>query len=255
MGVMRNKRIRIKSPDDIKRIRDAGIIIADIFKKLSRISLTGLSTWEVDMMIDSMIIKQKGRAAFKTVPGYSAASCISINDEVVHGIPSKKRKIRNGDLVKIDVGVVLHGYFGDACQTFSAGRIPESARRLAETTSRSLEKAIDVMRPGNRIGDIGHAIQEYAEANGYSVVRNYTGHGVGFALHEPPVVPHYGKKKTGILLEPGMVLAVEPMINEGGHSVRLLDDGWTAVTADGSLSAHFEHTIAISEAGPVILTE
>ncbi len=251
---MRNKRIRIKSPDDINRIRAAGIIIADIFKKLSRISLAGLSTWEVDMMIDSMIIKQKGRAAFKTVPGYSAASCISINDEVVHGIPSKKRKIKNGDLVKIDIGVVLNGYFGDACQTFFAGKAAESAKRLADTTRQSLGKAIEVMMPGNRIGDIGHAIQEYAEASGYSVVRNYTGHGVGFALHEPPVVPHYGKKKTGTLLESGMVLAVEPMINEGGYAVRLLDDGWTAVTADGSLSAHFEHTIAITETGPVILT-
>lgn len=251
---MRNNRIRIKSPDDIKRIRDAGIIIADIFKKLSRISLAGLSTWEIDMMIDSMIIKKKGRAAFKTVPGYSAASCISVNDEVVHGIPSKKRKIRTGDLVKIDIGVVLNGYFGDACRTFSAGKVSDNARRLAEATRRSLEKAIEVMTPGNRIGDIGHAIQEYAESCGYSVVRNYTGHGVGFALHEPPVVPHYGKKKTGIILEPGMVLAVEPMINEGGYAVRLLDDGWTAVTADGSLSAHFEHTIAVTDSGPVILT-
>ncbi|HOT45240.1 MAG TPA: type I methionyl aminopeptidase [Spirochaetota bacterium] len=251
---MRNNRVRIKSPDDIKRIRDAGIIIADIFKKISRISLAGLSTWEIDTMIDSMIIKKKGRAAFKTVPGYSAASCISINDEVVHGIPSKKRKIRTGDLVKIDIGVVLNGYFGDACKTFSAGRITDNARRLSETTSRSLEKAIEVMMPGNRIGDIGNAIQEYAESCGFSVVRNYTGHGVGFALHEPPVVPHYGKKKTGIVLEPGMVLAVEPMINEGGYGVRLLDDGWTAVTADGSLSAHFEHTIAVTGSGPVILT-
>ena len=206
------------------------------------------------MMIDSMIIKKKGRAAFKTVPGYSAASCISVNDEVVHGIPSKKRKIRTGDLVKIDIGVVLNGYFGDACRTFSAGKVSDNARRLAEATRRSLEKAIEVMTPGNRIGDIGHAIQEYAESCGYTVVRNYTGHGVGFALHEPPVVPHYGKKKTGIILEPGMVLAVEPMINEGGYAVRLLDDGWTAVTADGSLSAHFEHTIAVTDSGPVILT-
>ena len=198
--VMRSKRILIKSPDDIKRIRDSGVIIADIFKKLSNMSLAGLSTWDVDMMIDSMIIKQKGRAAFKTVPGYSAASCISINDEVVHGIPSKKRKIRTGDLVKIDIGVVLNGYFSDACRTFSVGKTSQSARLLSETTRESLALAIEVMTPGNRIGDIGHAIQEYAEARGYSVVRNYTGHGVGYALHEPPVVPHYGKKKSGLIL-------------------------------------------------------
>jgi methionyl aminopeptidase len=251
---MRNKSIRIKSPDDIKRIRDAGIIIAEIFTKLPNISLTGLSTWEIDLMIDSMIVKRKGRAAFKTVPGYSAASCISINDEVVHGIPSKKRKIRNGDLVKIDIGVVLNGYFGDACRTFAVGHVPDSAKTLAETTRQALEKAIAVMVPGGRLGDIGHAIQVHAEARGYSVVRNYTGHGVGFALHEAPVVPHYGKKGTGMALEPGMVLAVEPMINEGGHGVRLLDDGWTAVTADGGLSAHWEHTIAVTESGPEILT-
>jgi len=251
---MRNKRIRIKSPDDIKRIRDAGVIIAEIFTKLSSASLAGLSTWEVDLMIDSMIVKRKGRAAFKTVPGYSAASCISINDEVVHGIPSKKKKIRSGDLVKIDIGVVLNGYFGDACRTFTVGRVTDGAKNLAEATRQALDKAVTVMVPGGRIGDIGHAIQVHTETRGYSVVRNYTGHGVGFALHEAPVVPHYGKKGTGMVLEPGMVLAVEPMINEGGHGVRLLDDGWTAVTADGSLSAHWEHTIAVTETGPQILT-
>ena len=252
---MRNKRIRLKSPDDIQRIRDAGSIIAEIFRKLIRISLAGLSTWEVDAMIESMIMKQKGRPAFKTVPRYGAASCISINNEVVHGVPSKKRKIKSGDLVKIDTGVVLNGYFSDACRTFTVGKTAETAMRLAATTKQALDRAITVMRPGNRIGDIGHAIQEYAETHGYSVVRNYTGHGVGFALHEPPIVPHYGRKGTGNVLEPGMVLAIEPMINEGGNAVRLLDDGWTAVTADGSLSAHFEHTIAITESGPVILTE
>jgi methionyl aminopeptidase len=252
---MRNKRIRLKSPDDIQRIRDAGIIIADIFRKLSRLSLAGISTWEVDAMIESMIMRRKGRPAFKTVPRYSAASCISINNEVVHGVPSKKRKIKSGDLVKIDTGVVLNGYFSDACRTFTVGKTADNAMLLAATTLESLGCAIAVMRPGNRIGDIGHAIQEHAEARGYSVVRNYTGHGVGFALHEPPIVPHYGRKGAGNFLEPGMVLAVEPMINEGGYAVRLLNDGWTAVTADGSLSAHFEHTIAITESGPLILTE
>lgn len=252
---MRNKRIRTKTSDDIQRIRDAGLIIADIFKKLNRLSLAGHSTWDIDLMIDSMIIKQKGRAAFKTVPDYNAASCISINNEVVHGIPSKKRKIRNGDLVKIDIGVVLNGYFSDACRTFSVGTITDNAHRLSDATQRSLELAIDVMQPGKRLGDIGHAIQRHAEGLGYSVVRNYTGHGVGFALHEPPVVPHYGRKGSGVILEEGMVLAVEPMINEGGPAVRLLDDGWTAVTADGSLSAHFEDTIAITGDGPIILTK
>jgi methionyl aminopeptidase len=252
---MRSNSVCIKSPDDIQRIRDAGSIIAEIFSKISGIFLVGISTWELDSMIESMIIRQKGRPAFKTVPRYSAASCISINDEVVHGIPSKKRKIKSGDLVKVDIGVVLNGYFGDACRTIGAGAVAENAMRLSETARRSLACAIDVMRPGNRLGDIGHAIQSHAEGNGYSVVRNYTGHGVGFALHEPPVVPHYGKKGSGSILEKGMVLAVEPMINEGSHEVRLLDDGWTAVTVDGSLSAQFEHTIAITGEGPLVLTE
>ncbi|OHD64400.1 MAG: type I methionyl aminopeptidase [Spirochaetes bacterium RBG_13_51_14] len=252
---MRSTRIQLKSPDEILRIQDAGIIIAGIFRKLSRMSLDGLSTWELDSMIESMIVKQKGRSAFKTVPRYNASSCISINNEVVHGVPSKKRKIKNGDLVKIDTGVVLNGYFSDACYTFMVGKVTDNAKRLTVAARESLQRAIEVMKPGNRLGDIGHAIQAHVESRKYSVVRNYTGHGVGYALHEPPIVPHYGKKGTGILLEPGMVLAVEPMVNEGGHAVCLLEDKWTAVTADGSLSAHFEHTIAVTKQGPIILTE
>jgi methionyl aminopeptidase len=251
---MRRGTVRLKSPEDIRRIRESGVIIAGIFRKLSRLSLAGMSTWDIDRLIESMIVRQKARPAFKTVPGYGAASCISINNEVVHGIPSKKRKVAAGDLVKIDTGAVLNGYFSDACRTFTAGRVSGTARDLIDTTADCLKKAIQVMLPGNRIGDIGHAIQEHAESRGFSVVRNYTGHGVGFALHEMPIVPHYGKKGTGIFLEPGMVLAVEPMINEGGHAVRLLDDGWTAVTADGGLSAHYEHTIAVTEEGPLVLT-
>ncbi len=251
---MRNKSVRLKSPDDIKRISDSGAIIAGIFTSLSGAPLEGMSTWELDSLIESMILKQKGRPAFKTVPRYSAASCISINEEVVHGVPTKKRKIRDGDLVKVDIGVVLNGYFSDACRTFAVGAVPDNALRLADAARQALERAIGVMRPGGRIGDIGHAIQSFAEDRGYSVVRNYTGHGVGFALHEPPVVPHFGKRGTGILLESGMVLAVEPMINEGGSEVRLLKDGWTAVTADGRLSAQFEHTVAITGDRPLVLT-
>lgn len=253
--VLKNPRIALKSADDIRRIRDSGSITADVFRRLSEIPLAGLSTWDVDSIIESSILKQKGRPAFKTVAGYSASSCISINDEVVHGLPSKKRKIKSGDLVKIDTGVVLNGFFSDACRTFTVGEVTPSAQKLADAARISLEQAIGAIRPGGRVGDIGAAIQEYAESQGYSVVRNYTGHGVGFALHEPPVVPHYGKKGTGFFLEPGLVIAIEPMINDGGYSIRLLDDGWTAVTADGSLSAHFEQTIAITADGPLILTD
>jgi methionyl aminopeptidase len=252
--MLRSGKIRLKSPDDIKRIRDAGDIIAEVFRELSKRSFAGMSTWEVDSIVESIILTRKARPAFKTVAGYNSASCISINDEVVHGIPSKKRKIKNGDLVKVDTGAVLKGYFSDACYTFAAGTVSDVAAALSGASRQALKNAIAVMRPGNRIGDIGYAIQEYIEARGYSVVRTYTGHGVGFSLHEPPIVPHYGKKSTGIVLESGMVLAVEPMINEGGHAVRLLGDGWTAVTADGKLSAHFEHTIAITDDGPLVLT-
>ncbi|TFH43587.1 MAG: type I methionyl aminopeptidase [Chrysiogenales bacterium] len=246
--------VRLKTSDDIKRIRDAGAIASEIFRGLTRMSLAGLSTWELDSMIELMILRLKGRPAFKTVLRYSSSSCISLNDEVVHGVPSKKRKIHSGDLVKIDIGVVFNGYFCDACHTFGIGKVPENARLLADTAMRCLQLAVEVMTPGNRIGDIGHTIQTHAETHGYSVVHDFTGHGVGFALHEPPKVPHYGRKGTGPVLEPGMVLAVEPMINEGGHAVRILDDGWTAVTADGSLSAHYEHTIAITGEGPLVLT-
>ena len=218
-------------------------------------SLEGMATWDLDSMIEAVILRLKGRPAFKTVMRYGASSCISLNDEVVHGIPSKKRVIRSGDLVKIDIGIVHNGFFCDACHTFPVGTVSEKAAFLALTTRECLDRAIEAMTPGNRIGDIGCAIQGHAESRGFSVVRSYSGHGVGFALHEPPKVPHYGREGTMAVLRPGMVLAVEPMLNAGGHAVRLLDDGWTAVTADGSLSAHVEHTIAITEGGPVVLTE
>lgn len=246
--------VRLKTPEDIKRIGDAGAIASEIFRGLARMSLAGLSTWDLDSMIESMILRLKGRPAFKTVMRYGASSCISLNDEVVHGVPSRKRLIRDGDLVKIDIGVVYNGYFCDVCHTFPVGTISENARLLALTARECLDVAIEVMAPGHRIGDIGFAIEDHATARGYSVVRDYSGHGVGFALHEPPKIPHYGRRGTLEVLKPGMVLAVEPMLNEGGHAVRLLDDGWTAVTADGSLSAHVEHTIAITGEGPLVLT-
>ncbi len=254
-GKAGEEKIRLKTPDDIRRIGDAGAIASEIFRGLGRMSLEGLSTWDLDSMIESMILRLKGRPAFKTVMRYGASSCISLNNEVVHGVPSRKRMIRDGDLVKIDIGVVLNGYFCDACRTFTVGSVPDNARLLALAAGRCLELAVEVMVPGHRIGDIGFAIEEHAAAAGYSVVRDYSGHGVGFALHEPPKIPHYGRKGTMGVLKPGMVLAVEPMLNEGGHAVRLLDDGWTVVTADGSLSAHVEHTIAVTGEGPLVLTE
>lgn len=248
-------KVRLKTPDDIQRIREAGSVIADLFRRIERLSLVGLTTWDIDSLIETVIVRKKGRPAFKTVPGYRFASCIACNHEVVHGIPSRKKKIARGDLVKIDVGVALNGFFADACRTFIAGSGSPEAQRLVEAARAALSRGIESARPGGRIGDIGHSIQTYVEGMGYSVVRSFTGHGVGFSLHEPPVVPHYGRKGTGMVLREGMVLAIEPMINAGRHDVRILEDGWTAVTVDGSLSAHFEHTVAVTREGPLILTE
>jgi methionyl aminopeptidase len=244
----------LKSADDITRIKEAGVIIAEIFALIRGMNLEGLTTLEIDEFVDREIRTRKARASFATVPGYSHATCISVNDGVVHGIPSKKIVIKKGDIVKIDVGVVKNGFFADACRTFSVEPVSAEAHNLVVTAAKSLDIGIVQAVPGKKLGDIGYAIQKYVESKGYSVVRDYTGHGVGFAVHEEPTILHYGKAGTGITIHPGMVLAIEPMINAGGYETKLLDDGWTAVTKDGSLSAQFEHTIAVTENGPVILT-
>ncbi|HPB82053.1 MAG TPA: type I methionyl aminopeptidase [Spirochaetota bacterium] len=252
---MQRGNVSIKSNDDIRRIKDSGSIIAEIFLLLKKKNIEGFSTLELDSFVENYILKSKARPSFKTVVNYNHATCISINDEVVHGIPNKKKKIKNGDIVKVDIGVVKNGYFSDACITMEVGEVPDNARRLAATTKNALYTGIQEMYPGKKLGDIGAAIQVLAEGAGYSIVRDFTGHGVGFAVHELPNIPHYGRKGTGMTLKEGMVLAVEPMLNEGKHHVIILDDGWTAVTADGKLSAQFEHTVAITADGPCILTE
>ncbi len=248
------RELKLKTPDDIKRIRDAGIIIAELFRTLSTITMELLSTWEIDNFIDENIRKHNARPSFKTVKNYNYASCISINNEVVHGIPSKKKIISRGDLVKIDIGVVKKGYFADGCVTYAVPPVKSSNRELVTVTRECLERALETMYPGNRLGDIGHAVQKHAESSGYSVVRDLSGHGVGFAVHELPTVPHFGRKGTGLILRKGLVLAVEPMINEGGSEIVHKGDGWTIITADGKLSAQFEHTVAVTENGPVVLT-
>jgi methionyl aminopeptidase len=245
---------RLKSGEDIKKIHDAGRIISDIFKILSGFSFSGMTTDELDRFVESFIHKNKARSAFKTVKGYNHATCISINNEVVHGVPSKKKILKNGDIVKIDTGVVLNGYFADSCKTFPVGEITENAFKLINTAVDCLNAAINQMTSGSRAGDIGSVIQNYAEKRGYSVVRDFTGHGTGFSLHESPSIPHYGTKGTGVKLVEGMVIAIEPMINEGTYKVVTLADRWTAVTSDGKLSAQFEHTVAVTDKGPIILT-
>lgn len=249
------KKISLKSLDDIKRIKESGKIIAEIFKVIAGLSLNRLSTLEIDKFIEDIIHKSKARPSFKTVVNYNHATCISVNNEVVHGIPSKKKIIKKGDIVKIDIGVVKNGYFADGCYTFAVKPVSNIADKLISVTSEALRKGIDVLYPGKRMGDMGSVIQKYVEDNGFSIVRDYTGHGVGFAVHELPGVLHYGVKGKGRLIQEGMVLALEPIVNEGKYDILVLEDGWTAVTEDGKLSAQFEHTVAVTKHGPEVLTE
>ncbi|RKH46375.1 type I methionyl aminopeptidase [Corallococcus sicarius] len=246
--------VEIKSPDEIALMRQAGRIVCEILDELEKAVAPGISTWELDALAEKLIAKKGARPAFKGYHGFPGVLCASVNQEVVHGIPSRKRRLVAGDLMKLDFGVVYRGFFGDSARTVPVGKVTPEAQALVDATRQSLEKAIQVMQAGNRIGDIGHAVQSHVEARGFSVVRDFVGHGIGRKLHEPPQVPNYGQAGAGMKLRPGMVLAVEPMVNQGTADVEVLEDEWTAVTVDGKLSAHFEHTILISERGPEVLT-
>lgn len=214
----------------------------------------GMSTLELDKIIKNYIVSHGARPSFLGYGGFPASACISINDTVIHGIPSSKEIIKEGDIVSVDVGAYIDGYHGDSAKTFAVGEISETAKSLMASTEESLMLAIEMAKPGVRIGDISSAIQKYNEQRGFSVVREFVGHGVGAKLHEEPEVPNFGRAGHGPRLMPGMVIAIEPMINEGGASVKILPDGWTVKTVDKSLSAHFEHTIAITSQGATILT-
>jgi methionyl aminopeptidase len=209
----------------------------------------------LDKLAENFIRSQGATPNFKGYAGYPAASCISVNDQVIHGIPSGSRKLKSGDIVSVDLGALFEGYNGDNAATFACGDISLEAKRLIDTTRESLYEGIKMARAGGRVGDIGAAVQNYVEARGYSVVRDYVGHGVGTSLHEAPEIPNYGISGRGIRLLPGMTIAIEPMVNAGGHKVKVLPDGWTVLTADGSLSAHFEHTVVITADGPQIMTK
>lgn len=246
--------LEIKGPDEIALMREAGRIVCEILDALEKAVAPGVSTWELDALAEELIAQKGARPAFKGYHGFPAVLCASVNHEVVHGIPDRKRRLLAGDLLKLDFGVAYRGYFGDSARTVAVGKVASEAQALVDATRQSLEKAIRVMQPGNRIGDIGHAVQRHVEARGFSVVRDFMGHGIGRKLHEPPQVPNYGQAGAGMKLRPGMVLAVEPMVNQGTADVEVLEDEWTAVTVDGKLSAHFEHTILISERGPEVLT-
>ena len=245
--------ITIKSPQEMESMRRAGAVVGATLSALRAAVRPGLRTRDLDAIANREITKLGAKPAFKGYRGFPASICTSINAEIVHGIPGD-RVIKEGDLVKLDVGAVVEGFIGDAAITLAVGAISDEAKDLIEVTRLSLEEGIKAARQGARVGDIGAAVQNFAEGRGYGVVREYVGHGVGRFLHEDPQIPNYGPPGKGPLLRRGMTIAIEPMVNLGGWRTRLLDDQWTVVTADGSLSAHFEHTIAITDGDPEILT-
>ena len=243
-----------RSADELERMRETGRLVGEVLAELAAIVAPGVTTADLDAAAEKRIARAGATPAFKGYHGYPATICASINEEVIHGIPSGRRLLKDGDIISIDVGASLNGYFGDSAVTLPVGQVSEEAATLLRVTEEALFKAIEHVRPGNRISDIGHAVQKHVEAYGFSVVREFVGHGIGQLMHEEPQVPNYGDPGRGPRLAEGMVLAIEPMVNAGKPAVKLLGDGWTAVTRDSSLSAHFEHTVAVTAAGPWILT-
>ena len=250
--------ISLKSPREIEIMRRANVIVAEVLQELKRRVAPGVTTLDLDAVAEQMTLKKHAIPAFKgyNVGGriYPRCLCASINDEIVHGIPSN-RALREGDIIGLDYGVIFEGFYGDSAVTVGVGKVSDEAQRLMDVTEQSLYKGIEQLRDGRRLGDLGAAVQRFAESAGFSVVRAFVGHGIGKRLHEEPPVPNYGEPERGLRLKEGMVLAIEPMVNAGGYEVEIKDDGWTAVTKDGSLAAHFEHSVAITKDGPFILSQ
>ncbi len=247
--------IVLKTSRELSIMREAGKISQKALRLAGEAVEPGISTWEIDRIVREYIEKSGAKPSFLGYGDYPASACISVNDVVIHGIPSKGQILKRGDIVSIDVGAMYEGFHGDNAWTFPCGEVSEEAKCLMDATRESLFIGIEKAVPGNRIGDIGSAVQQYVEARNYSVVREFVGHGVGAKLHEDPSVPNYGTPGRGVRLLPGMTIAIEPMVNQGDCKVKVLKDGWTTRTVDGKLSAHFEHTLAITPNGPVILTE
>jgi len=245
--------VTLKTPEQTAKMRDAGRIVAAMLAACRAAVRPGVTTAELDRIAAGVLKRAGAKSSFLGYYGYPATICTSVNDEIVHGIPGR-RKLKEGDVVGIDAGAIVDGWHADAAITVPVGRISSEAARLIRVTEEALRRGIDAARVGNRLGDIGAAVQGYAESEGFSVVRNYVGHGIGRAMHEDPAVPNYGSPGKGLRLKPGLVLAIEPMVNAGTHEVEVLADGWTAVTRDRKLSAHFEHSVAITDDGPVILS-
>ena len=242
-----------KSPAEIERMRAANALVADVLAELARLVSPGVTTNDLDAAAEKLVRDGGAEPAFKGYRGYPSTLCASVNEQVVHGIPSG-RALSEGDIISLDMGVKLNGYYGDSAVTVPVGRVSDEAAKLLRITREALEQGIAQVRLGGRISDIGHAIQQHVEAHGFSVVREFVGHGIGAALHEDPQIANYGEPGRGPRLAEGMTLAIEPMVNIGRPAVKVLADGWTAVTKDGSLSAHFEHTVAVTKAGPLVLT-
>ncbi len=246
----------LKSSWEIDLMRKSGRIVAEALDKLTRMAEPGITTLELDRFAEEYILKRGAKPAFKGYRGYPYTLCASINEQVVHALPSE-RKLKEGDIISLDLGAIVDGYYGDAAVTMPVGQVSEQARLLMAVTQESLQHAIEVARPGNRLSDISYAVQATVEAQGFSVVRLFVGHGIGRSLHEEPQIPNFGppsRTPFGPPLKPGLVLAIEPMVNAGGPEVTILEDRWTAVTCDRSLSAHFEHTVALTEEGVEVLT-
>jgi methionyl aminopeptidase len=247
--------IILKSLQEIDKIRNACLIVADVLEALSGMVRPGVTTQALDEFAERYIVAAGAKPAFKGYRGYPKTLCTSVNNEVIHGIPSKGTVLKQGDIISIDVGTIVDGFYGDAAITVPVGAITPEAERLLRVTEESLLRGIAKAQAGNRLYDISHAVQSHVESNGYSVVREFVGHGIGRSLHEDPQLPNFGDPGQGPKLKPGMVLAIEPMVNVGGYATVTQEDNWTAITADGSLSAHFEHTIAVMPDGPWILTK
>lgn len=248
--------ITIRTPQEIEKMRRSGQAVREVLELVRREVKPGATTLDLERVAAAKMRELGATPAFKGYHGYPCVLCTSINNEVVHGIPSAERKLRDGDIVSIDTGVVMDGYYGDSAITVAVGsKVAEKTQKLLAVTEASLESAIRAVKPGATLGDVGAAVQETVEAQGFSVVRDFVGHGIGTHLHEDPQVPNYGTRGRGQKLKAGMVLAIEPMVNEGGAAVQVLRDGWTTVTRDGSWSAHFEHTVAVTDEGALVLTQ
>ena len=245
--------IIMKSPDEIRLMAESGRVTARILRELADLIRPGITTAAIDEFVEKTILSEGMIPAFKGYSGYPASACVSVNEQVVHGIPGR-RKLKEGDIVSVDVGTIYQGYYSDAARTYAVGSVSEEAANLIQATEQSFFEGLKYCRPGFRLSDVSNAIQRYAEAAGCSVVRDFVGHGIGRAMHEEPQIPNYGPPGRGPKLQPGMCLAIEPMINAGGWKVRVLEDDWTVVTVDGSLSAHYENTVVITEDEPLLLT-